>query len=92
MAKHSNPSGSKGGVDSDRVGRMGGRRGRERSVSGEIGNRLGRGFWRAKLRSERANRSGSKGRGTMPMGTNPRAQRVGKGRAKRLHGGGLRGA
>lgn len=85
MAKHSNPSGSNGGVDSDRVGRMGGRRGRERSVSGEIGRRLGRGFWRAKMRADRANRSGSKGRGTMPVGTNPRAQRATVKMLSRVH-------
>lgn len=85
MAKHSNSSGSKGGVDSDRVGRMGGRGGRERSVSGEIGKRLGRGLSNAKMRSERANRSGSKGRGTMPVGANPRAQRATVKMLSRIH-------
>ena len=76
MAKRANRSNSRDGFDSDRVGRMGGRRGRERSVSGEIAKRLGRGFARAKVRSDRAHRAGSKGRGTMPFGGNPRAQRA----------------
>jgi hypothetical protein len=76
MAKHSNRAGPRDGVDSNRVGRTGGRRGRERSVSGEIARRLGRGFWRTKMRADGAHRGGSRGRGTMPFGGNPRAQRV----------------
>ncbi len=51
MAKRVNRSKSRDGVDSDRIGRTGGRRGRERSVSGEIAKRLGRGFWRTKMRA-----------------------------------------
>jgi hypothetical protein len=79
MAKRTNRSKSRDGVDSDRVGRTGGRRGRGgsgRSVNGEIGKRLGRGFWRSKTRADRAHRAGSRGRGTMPSGSNPRAQRA----------------
>jgi Protein of unknown function (DUF3363) len=76
MAKRVNRSKSRDGVDSDRIGRTGGRRGRERSVSGEIAKRLGRGFWRSKMRADGARRGGSRGRGTMPFGNNPRAQRA----------------
>ncbi len=47
MAKRASRLNSIDGVDSDRIGRTGGRRGRERSVSGEIAKRLGRGFWRS---------------------------------------------
>ena len=76
MAKRVNRSKSRDGVDSDRIGRTGGRRGRERSISGEIAKRLGRGFWRSKMRADGARRGGSRGRGTMPFGSNPRAQRA----------------
>lgn len=76
MAKHANRSGSRDSVDSGRVGRMGGRRRCERSVSGEIARRLGRGFWRSKTRADGTHRGGSRGRGTMPFGSNPRSQRV----------------
>jgi type IV secretory pathway VirD2 relaxase len=87
MAKRANRSNSRDGVDSDRVGRTGGRRGRERSVNGEIGKRLGRGFWRSKTRADRAHRAGSRGRGTMPFGSNPRAQRATVKVLSKFHGG-----
>jgi hypothetical protein len=87
MAKRTNRASSRDGVDADRIGRTGGRRGRERSVSGEIAKRLGRGFWRAKMRADRAHRGGSRGRGTMPFGSNPRAQRVTAKMLSRFHGG-----
>ena len=76
MAKRASRSNSRNGVDSDRIGRTGGRRGRERSVNGEIAKRLGRGFWRTKMRADGARHGGSRGRGTMPFGSNPRAQRA----------------
>ncbi len=87
MAKRANRANSRDGVDSDRVGRTGGRRGRERSVNGEIGKRLGRGFWRSKTRADRAHRAGSRGRGTMPSGSNPRAQRATVKVLSKYHGG-----
>lgn len=86
MAKRASRSNSKDGVDSDRIGRTGGRRSRERSVNGEIAKRLGRGFWRTKMRADGARRNGSKGRGTMPFGSNPRAQRVTAKMLSRFHG------
>jgi hypothetical protein len=76
MAKRASRSNSRDSVDSDRIGRTGGRRGRERSVNGEIAKRLGRGFWRTKMRADGARRGGFRGRGTMPFGSNPRAQRA----------------
>jgi len=90
MAKRANRSKSRDGVDSDRVGRTGGRRGRggrERSVNGEIGERLGRAFCRSKTRADRAHRAGSRGRGTMPSGSNPRAQRATVKMLSKYHGG-----
>ena len=63
MAKRANRSNARDGVDSDRIGRTGGRRGRERSVNGEIAKRLGRGFWHTKMRADGARRGGFRGAG-----------------------------
>ena len=86
MAKRTNRSKSRDGVDSDRVGRTGGRRGRERSVSGEIGKRLGRGFWRLKMRATAHTGPGREGAGPCHLAA-IRAQRATVKVLSKYHGG-----